>query len=395
LLRRYGLHAVLVVAALQLGGLAPPRLVAAVGTLLVRPDGRLMVFWSAHSGSTMFYRISTNPEDIASWGPVHNVGVNSAGPLGYTYPNPIQLSAEDNRIYLFWRGGDFNPTMSTSMDGLPWSSSKSVIDSPGQRPYVKIASDNIGKIGLTFTNGHPGETVTSIYYATYRNGSWYKADGTLITSTASLPFTPAMADVVWDANVEHAKAWVHDVAYDAMGRPIIVFAYFPTDTDHHYRYARWDGPRWQNFEITSAGGSIDTDHSQPFEPWNAAARCCRRWRFRSLAAPDLRRGLALLGGPGAGGRSRHAVRYGSGGHSLGARTIRCFRSLGLAGPLDSALFRWRLARRHASSRRRDSARRRGRNILGTPTDRSIWCRHHGAWTGPLVVRQRYPLEWPG
>ena len=31
-------------------------------------DGRVIVFYSAHNGKNMFYRISEKPEDISSWG---------------------------------------------------------------------------------------------------------------------------------------------------------------------------------------------------------------------------------------------------------------------------------------------------------------------------------------
>jgi hypothetical protein len=85
-------------------------------SLLVRPDGHLLAFWSAHSGGQMHYRRTTRPEDVTAWGPEQHVPTNTAGPWGYTYPNPVQLSAEGNRLWLFWRGGNFNPTFSTSDD---------------------------------------------------------------------------------------------------------------------------------------------------------------------------------------------------------------------------------------------------------------------------------------
>ena len=36
-------------------------------SILVRPDGRLMVFWSAHTGNRMYYRTSRRPEDVTAW----------------------------------------------------------------------------------------------------------------------------------------------------------------------------------------------------------------------------------------------------------------------------------------------------------------------------------------
>src|SRR5256885_15542380 len=63
-------------------------------SLLVRPDGRLLAFWSAHSGGQMYYRRSVRPEDETSWEPERTVPTNTAGTWGFTYPNPVQLSAE-------------------------------------------------------------------------------------------------------------------------------------------------------------------------------------------------------------------------------------------------------------------------------------------------------------
>src|SRR5262245_26207976 len=81
--------------------------------LLVRADGQLQVFYSAHGGPQMFFRLS---RDGATWGPERRLGTNTTGNRGFTYPNPVQLAAEDGRIHLFWRGGDFNPAFSTSAD---------------------------------------------------------------------------------------------------------------------------------------------------------------------------------------------------------------------------------------------------------------------------------------
>jgi len=233
-------------------------------SLLVRPDGHLMVFWSAHSGGTMYYRRTTSPEDISSWEPQRTVPTNTAGTWGYTYPNPLQLSAEGNRIWLLWRGGNFNPTFSTSDDGLSWAPARTLISVPGQRPYVKVASNGVDTFHLAFTEGHPRSLVTSIYYARYRAGSFYHANGSLIEPASKLPFTPAQADKVYDAAAHGGvKAWIHDVAFDSAGRPIVVFATFPSNTDHRYHYARWTGTGWVDHEFVRAGGSMSGDPAEP------------------------------------------------------------------------------------------------------------------------------------
>ena len=231
-------------------------------SILVRPDGRLLVFWSTHAGDNMWYRRSARPEDITAWEPERVFPTNTPGTHGYTYPNPVQLSAEGNRIYLFWRGGNFNPSFSTSSNGTSWSAARTLILNSGERPYIKYAGNGRDTIAMAFTQAHPRSGRTNIHYVAYRAGSLRRADGSVIASMANLPITPAQAELVysWRTN---GKAWVHDVALDDAGNPVIVYATFPTDTDHRYRYARWNGSGWTDRELVRAGRSMSVDPREP------------------------------------------------------------------------------------------------------------------------------------
>ena len=231
-------------------------------SILVQPDGRLLVFWSTHAGPTMWYRRSLRPEDVTAWEPEQTLATNTPGEAGYTYPNPMQLSAEGNRIYLFWRGGNFNPSLSTSADGNTWTPARTVISNPRQRPYVKYASNGRDTIAMAWTETHPRNMKTSIYYAAYRAGALHRADGSVISTMANLPISPTQGEKVYDWTTD-GKAWVHDVALDQDGHPVIVYATFPTDSDHRYRYARWDGRRWIDRELVRAGGSMSGDPGEP------------------------------------------------------------------------------------------------------------------------------------
>jgi hypothetical protein len=231
-----------------------------VPAIVVRPDRRVVLFWSGHADGNLpiHYRRSAVPEDInAGWEPIKQVTTNTAGRFGWTYPTPVQLSAEGNALYLFWRGGDFNPNFSITTGGDIWTAAKTYITNPGQRPYVKMHSDGVDTIHFAFTQGHPRNVPSSIYYMSYRAGSLYRADGTRIGPWGT-PVTPDQADKVYDADTSpNPKAWVWDVAADADGRPVIVYANFPTDTDHRYRYARWTGTGWLDRELVAAGTYID------------------------------------------------------------------------------------------------------------------------------------------
>ena len=228
--------------------------------LLVRPDGRLTAFYSGHGGPEMYYRTTERPGDISAWGEERRLPVNTEGRYGYTYPNPIHLSAEDNRLYLFWRGGNFKPNFSTTDDPTlapdSWAPAKTLIQGEGARPYVKYASNGEDTIHIAFTDGHPRrEPTNSIYYMRYRDGALRGADGSRIAAMdGGLPVEPREADVVYDGRETGVRAWVWDVAADERGRPVIVYAALPEKTEHRYRYARWTGEEWVDHEITPAGG---------------------------------------------------------------------------------------------------------------------------------------------
>ena len=232
-------------------------------SILIRPDGRLLVFWSTHAGPTMWYRRSAQPEDITAWEPERVFPTNTPGASGYTYPNPVQLSAEGNRIYLFWRGGNFNPSFSTLNSGSStWSAARTLILNPTGRPYVKYASNGRDTIAMAYTQAHPRAGRTNIYFAAYRAGALRRADGTVISTMANLPIAPGEGEQVYDWQT-NGKAWVHDVALDADGHPVIVYATFPTDADHRYRYARWDGSGWSDREFARGGGSMSVHTGEP------------------------------------------------------------------------------------------------------------------------------------
>ncbi|MDX6254283.1 MAG: hypothetical protein QOJ11_617 [Frankiales bacterium] len=255
-----------------------PRLVAddhAAPGLEVLPDGRIAVFYAGHIGNAMFYRISTSPEDISSFGPEQTVPTNVGGPYGYTYANPIYLPAE-HRTYLFFRGADARPVMTYSDDNLQtWSPAHTLVlpvgAVAGQRPYAKYATNGTDTIYFTFDDGHPRDMPTNnVYYMAYRGGVFSRADGTAIASLASVtgadgtnngrgtPISNTQADLVYNGGGADGKGWVQDIAAGPDGRPVILFATFPNDNNHRYHYAAWNGTTWQQRDFTGGGGSIAT-----------------------------------------------------------------------------------------------------------------------------------------
>ncbi len=224
--------------------------------IFVEPDKRLTAFWSGHDGLTMFHRSTLRPEDINDWGPVQRVRSQLRGRDGFTYPNPALLPAEGNRLYLFWRGADWSADYATrTLDGR-WSRARELIRNPGQRPYLKVDTNGSDRIALAFTNGHPRNAVTSVYYATYRAGWLWTAGGRRIERLRNGPIHPSQADLVYDGRAAGVSSWVWDIALDSAARPVIVYATFPSPHNHVYRYAHWTGRRWVSHSMALAGGTI-------------------------------------------------------------------------------------------------------------------------------------------
>jgi hypothetical protein len=267
-------------------------------SLLIEPDGRLTAFWSGHNGAQLFYRTTLHPGDIHSWSPAAQVRQDIAGRYGFTYPNPVLLPAEHDQLYLFFRGADWSVDFARRTPAGVWSRSHVAIRAPGQRPYVKVADDGRGTIALAFTDGHPRNTRSSIYYAAYRNGSLWTAGGRRIGRLGAPPIAPGRAQLVYDAHTSGVPAWVWDVAFGLRGRPVIVYATFPRHGGAVYWYAVYNGRRWVSHRLTDGGGSISPgtieyeyaggialDHSDPSVLY-ASVQVRGGWEIQRWTTPD-------------------------------------------------------------------------------------------------------------
>jgi hypothetical protein len=219
-----------------------------VGSILVLPDNRIMIFYAQHNGRGIYCRISAVPETILAWD--DEVSISTAGRI--TYSHPVYLRAE-NRFYVFWRASDWNPAFATSTDGLNWTKPRTLIRRPGARPYLKVFDDGQSSIHLTFTDGHPrNEAQNALYYMHYKEGNFHKASGEFIGSMAELPFSPQQTERVYDGSTA-GRAWVWDITLDHDQRPVIAYTRLPAETDHRYCYARWTGDTWLDSQLTEGG----------------------------------------------------------------------------------------------------------------------------------------------
>lgn len=231
-------------------------------SIMALSDQRLVLFFSAHGGtknSPIYYAVSKYPSDISSWEEVQEINPEMEGSLGVCYTNPVMLSDENNRVYLFFRGRDFKPTCIYTDDLKTWSQPINLVrNDPGYgqggRPYTKITTNHKDKIFFAFTDAHPRDRATnSIYFMMYKNGKICKADGTVVSETLG-SIIPSQVDKVYDVTRTFDKAWIWDIAFDESEKPILVYARFSDrDNKHSYWYARWNGIKWENHKITDAG----------------------------------------------------------------------------------------------------------------------------------------------
>ena len=231
-------------------------------SIIVLPDRRLVLFFSAHGGtknSPIYYTVSKRPTDISEWNDLQEINPKMKGNLGVCYTNAAMLSEENNRTYLFFRGRNFKPTMIYSDDMQTWSDPITLVKNDSiygesGRPYMKVTTNHKDKIFFAFTDAHPRDRATnSIYFMLYKDGKLQKANGEIVAEGVQNAITPSQADKVYDATKTFDKAWIWDVAFDEKENPILVYARFShARSIHSYWYARWNGKEWENHKITDA-----------------------------------------------------------------------------------------------------------------------------------------------
>jgi autotransporter-associated beta strand protein len=237
----------------------------AAPAFMVRPDGKILAVYCKHGGDDYVrYRITTSAGDTSSWSPEQSFNTNSN--YGATYSNVYRLSSS-GITYDFYRGQDYNPNVLVSSDdGSSWSIGGRLVrtSSSGVRPYAKYASNGADKIWFTYTDGHPRDVVTNIYVAYLQGGNIYNAYGVDIgdlNTTSSSGIAPSAGTKVFSADSTH-RAWTSDIQLDSNGYPVLAYSVrigtVDIYNDHRYRYSRFDGTTWTDYEIAYAGQCLYT-----------------------------------------------------------------------------------------------------------------------------------------
>ena len=222
-----------------------------------RPDGRILAVYAYHTSPAHYYRIS-EPDDPTRWGPEQAF----KHPHSISYMN-LYYHPPDDTLYNFYRDtmGTYCPAYLTSRDhGQTWEIGGQLIAhglSGRHRPYPRYSADSQW-IYVCFTEAHPQEYPAGcgIYFAKFRGGKFYKADGTIIKDLArGGPLRPGEAEQVL-AGEPDRSAWTSSISTDAAGRIFIAYSVRRSPSDHRFRYACWDGKRWHNYPVAYAGAGL-------------------------------------------------------------------------------------------------------------------------------------------
>ncbi|MEJ2502266.1 MAG: BNR-4 repeat-containing protein [Gemmatimonadota bacterium] len=226
-----------------------------------REDGRVVAAYAPHNTRPYwFWRVTDGSAGPLVWGPERRTPELDAPA---TYSNLVRLAGEDDRLYNFFRGTNFDPVFVVSDDGgASWGPVRHFIRSgdAGTRPYVKYANDGTGRIDALYTQAHPRRGETNVYHVYYQDGHLHRTDGARIQPMPGGDVGPLPVEAgtrVYDAG-QAGRAWVWDLEYGDDGGPVAVYIAARDSTvgnDLRYRHGRWDARAgtWREAEIAYAG----------------------------------------------------------------------------------------------------------------------------------------------
>lgn len=233
----------------------------------VRPDGSILATYAKHNRDRFHYSRFSNPSDPLAWSEEIKHRRSSPNPGDkVTYMNLQELKKE-GKLYNFYRGIDFNPTFVISTDhGRTWSEPVHFFANEvggRHRPYARYASDGEDTVYVSITDAHPRDYGNSLYYFEFRDGNFYRADGSLIKALKDGPLLPSEAEKIFRGSETKKKpegfesvprsAWTSSIAIDEDGYPHIAYSLYLSNDDHRYRIASWNGKRWIDREVAYAG----------------------------------------------------------------------------------------------------------------------------------------------
>lgn len=219
----------------------------------VLPDGRVLVAYSPHSGSTIYRRISTNPGDVTAFGSEASLDA-SIGGTAYTYAKLAYMSGDDF-AFLFFRNvasgiGHLEFSISTD-DGATWSARTRCFTPDATRAYNRMVSNGVDRLDIATTNKDPNPSVpASLYHFYWSASAFHDSDGTTLTQ----PITSSTATLI-KAGSSGASVNAGGLAYDDDGNPVVLLLIqHATTMDVHQ--ARWNGSAWVETTILDGNDAM-------------------------------------------------------------------------------------------------------------------------------------------
>ena len=231
--------------------------------LLVLPDGRILAIYSRHGQDRLIrMRRSMLPGIASAWGPETRIEIGPEASAGVTYSNVHEVRDEDGQrvIYDFYRGEGWDPNVLRSVDaGANWESMGRLMSGPG-RPYLKYASDG-ERVHFVATEQHPRDADNSLWHGYLEGQDLHQSNGDVIGYLRTESPEPSAYGRIFEGRPD-AVAWPADLELDANGHPVVIYTVQiegadqprgKAGRDHRFRYARWTGSRWLDFEAGHAG----------------------------------------------------------------------------------------------------------------------------------------------
>jgi len=236
--------------------------------IFILPSGRIAIAYCKHTTARPQVQVSTNPEDITSWGPVvysywTNAAYSAIFQLGSYYFVAFQPTS--GRQDAAARTTDFTSFGTAFL----WLYTPDVNT---YTPYFTLCQNGPNRIDVVYVTGHPGQgdlhpDLYHVYY-TESGGAMipHKSDGTLLT----MPVLTTTGTLIYDSGVNNTNLVMCHIRIGQDGHPRVLFVRFETINDHRCMFARWTGSAWTTaVEIVGMGQGI----APGFEPYYSGLMC--------------------------------------------------------------------------------------------------------------------------
>jgi len=220
-----------------------------IPVIAVDSDGYIHVFYGHYP---LYYKKSTNPYDITSWGSERVIADEGVYQNAYFHGGTLYLLF----LYRYVVGSDYQLVFKKSTDGgSSWSSLTKLTDfnlgGSEDILYGKYIIDSNGVIHAAWSWYKTSlNKRVNIYYMKSEDGgsTWKKADGTVL----SIPVDESTAEKVYDSGTDFCDASSGDLQADSNSRPLILFS-----SNKIYKLARWNGASWDINDIVSVDHDFD------------------------------------------------------------------------------------------------------------------------------------------